>query len=429
MVETEVLIIGAGPAGISAAATAAQHGRTVLLLDDNAAPGGQIWRNGIPGSINKRDTAREIALKLLQDSGAELWTGWRIFDALDGGTLRAAAESKAETLRYQKLVIATGARERFLPFPGWTLPGVFGAGGLDALVKGGYPISGKRVVVAGSGPLLLAVAAHLRQNGADVAGVAEQAPLRQLFPFAASLSFHPSKVLEGLRYRSSLGKAFYRTGCWPVAVLGTDRVTGVILTDGAQRWNEPCDLLACGFHLVPNTEVAMLVGCTLHDGFVAVDELQQTSLNNVYCAGEPVSIAGLEGALVQGEIAGLAAAGHTKKARRLRRKRAATQSFARSLKAAFRLRRELSSLAAPDSIVCRCEDVTFDQLAAHTNWTEAKLQTRCGMGPCQGRVCGPATQTIFGWRPGSIRPPIFPVPLSALCGQDSLISTATEETQ
>ncbi len=429
MIETEVLVIGAGPAGILAAATAAWHGRTVLLLDDNPAPGGQIWRDGIHASSHKKNAARDTALQLLRDSGAELLTGWRAFDAPDSGILRAASGSKAETLRYRELVIATGARERFLPFPGWTLPGVFGAGGLDALAKGGYPISGKRVIVAGTGPLLLAVAAHLRQGGADVAGVVEQAPLHQLFPFAASLAFHPGKILEGLRYRALLGNAFYRTGCWALAVLGADRITGVTLTDGSRRWDEPCDLLACGFHLVPNIELAALMGCAIHQGFVAVDELQQTSLENVYCAGEPVSIAGLESALVQGEIAGLASAGHPEKARKMRRKQAATQSFARRLETAFRLRNELCSIATPDSIVCRCEDVTFDQLAVYTSWTEAKLQTRCGMGPCQGRVCGPATQTLFGWKPGSIRPPIFPIPLSALCHQDSLISTATEETQ
>jgi D-hydroxyproline dehydrogenase subunit alpha len=155
--ETEVLVIGAGPAGVSAATTAAQHGRRVLLLDDNPGPGGQIWRKEIHASTIKKASARDTALGLLQDSGAELRTGWRVYDAPDSGILRAASDDKVETLRYHKLVIATGARERFLPLPGWTLQGVFGAGVLDALVKGGYPISGKRIVLGGSGPLLLAV--------------------------------------------------------------------------------------------------------------------------------------------------------------------------------------------------------------------------------------------------------------------------------
>jgi NADPH-dependent 2,4-dienoyl-CoA reductase/sulfur reductase-like enzyme len=429
MTQTEVLVVGGGAAGMSAAATAARHGCKVLLLDDNASPGGQIWRDSVQSSAVERQPGKEAALKLLHASGADLWMGWRVFDAPQRGVLRAACGNKAETFHYRRLVIATGARERFLPFPGWTLPGVFGAGGLQALVKGGFPVTGKRVVVAGTGPLLLAVAAHLRQYGAQVVSVVEQAPFARLFWFVLCLLFHPAKIVEGLRYRAVLRRVPYRTSCWPVAALGRDRLTGVTLTDSNKTWNEPCDLLACGFHLVPNTEIAALLGCTFHGDFVAVDELQQTSIESVYCAGEPAGIAGLDGALLQGEIAGLACAGRPGQARALRKRRNAAQSFARRLDAAFRLREDLRSLAAADSIVCRCEDVTFDQLASHSSWTDAKLQTRCGMGPCQGRICGPATQTLFGWKAGSVRPPLYPVPLSALCHQDSLIPTAFKETQ
>jgi NADPH-dependent 2,4-dienoyl-CoA reductase/sulfur reductase-like enzyme len=168
---------------------------------------------------------------------------------------------------------------------------------------------------------------------------------------------------------------------------------------------------------VPNTELASLLGCNLRGDFVEVDELQQTSVANVYCAGEPTGIAGLEAALLQGEIAGLACAGQ--KTGSLRARNTAQQKFAARLETAFRLRPELRSLPALDTIVCRCEDVPYENLAGRSGWTEAKLQTRCGMGPCQGRICGPATQTLFGWTPKSIRPPLFPVPVSALCFHDS----------
>ena len=428
MKRADVIVVGAGPAGITAATAAARHGQSVLLLDDNPRAGGQIWRGDIepPNKRAKKgdDARRRRALDDLASSGATLLTGYRVFDAPAPRTLHALRETGGDpevvALQYDHLIVATGARERFLPFPGWTLPGVFGAGGLQALVKGGFPVRGKRVAVAGSGPLLLAVAAHLLQYGAHITSVAEQASLSQLAPFAASLWSSPAKILQGISYRAALGSTPYRTGSWPVSAIA-DEATGFLknvrFTDGAKTWDEPCDMLACGFHLVPNTELASLLGCNLRGDFVEVDELQQTSVANVYCAGEPTGIAGLEAALLQGEIAGLACAGQ--KTGSLRPRNTAQQKFAARLETAFRLRPELRSLPALDTIVCRCEDVPYENLAGRSGWTEAKQQTRCGMGPCQGRICGPATQTLFGWTPKSIRPPLFPVPVSALCFHDS----------
>ena len=424
----DVIVVGAGPAGIAAASAAARHGCSVLLLDDNPAPGGQIWRGGIEPSAKPANSAehqeKAKALRNLASSGATLFFGYRVFDAPAPGTLLALHETadtpEVVSLQYERLILATGARERFLPFPGWTLPGVFGAGGLQALVKGGLPVQGKRVAVAGSGPLLMAVAVHLRQYGAHVTSIVEQAPLAQLAPFAASLLSHPAKIVQGLGYRVALGKTPYRTGCWPVAALAneaTSQLKAVRFTDGNKTWEEPCDLLACGFHLVPNTELASLLNCNLRGDFVDVDEQQQTSVANVYCAGEPTGIAGLEAALLQGEIAGLACAGQPTGP--LRARNVVQNKFAERLKSAFRLRPELRLLPALDTLVCRCEDVTYENLAARTGWTDAKLQTRCGMGPCQGRICGPATQTLFGWTPKSIRPPLFPVPVNALCFHDT----------
>jgi NADPH-dependent 2,4-dienoyl-CoA reductase/sulfur reductase-like enzyme len=407
----------------------------VLLLDDNPAAGGQIWRGGIGPSSKPSNKAenekRDKALHKLVSSGVTALFGYRVFDAPAPGTLQALRETAGDpdlvTLRYDRLIVATGARERFLPFPGWTLPGVFGAGGLQALVKGGFPVQGKRVAVAGSGPLLLAVAVHLREYGAHVTSVAEQAPIAQIVPFTASLWSHPAKILQGIGYRAALGKTPYRIGCWPVSALANE-TTGLLksvrFTDGAKTWDEPCDLLACGFHLVPNTELASLLGCNLRDDFVVVDEQQRTSVANVYCAGEPTGIAGLDAALLQGEIAGLACAGRSIGSARARN--AAEKKFAARLETAFRLRPELRTLASPDTIVCRCEDVTHKNLVDRSGWTDAKLQTRCGMGPCQGRVCGPATQTLFGWTPKSIRPPLSPVPVSALCLHDSQQNVSQE---
>jgi NADPH-dependent 2,4-dienoyl-CoA reductase/sulfur reductase-like enzyme len=418
MTRTEVLVVGAGPAGIAAAAAAAEHGRQVIVLDDNAGPGGQIWREGI--AIDERDVTKQRAFERVARSGAKVLGNHRVFNADATGALQAIREgahgATALHFQYKQLILATGARERFLPFPGWTLPGVFGAGGLQALAKGGFPVAGKRVVVAGTGPLLLAVAAHLKAYGATIVAIAEQASLAQLAPFAASLWSHPAKIRQGLQYRAALGSTPYRTGCWPVAALPDEHrmsLRAVKLTNGKRTWEEPCDLLACGFHLVPNTELAALLGCAFHGSLVQVDAQYRTSHPHIFCVGEPTGIAGLEAALLQGEIAGLACAGRptTDVERRAKIERA----FVSRLEKAFALRPELRSLATPETIVCRCEDVTLGALRNHTGWTDAKLQTRCGMGPCQGRICGPAVETLLGWKPVSIRTPIFPVPLDALC--------------
>ncbi len=246
--DTQVLVVGAGPAGIAAAATAATHGRQVLLLDDNLAPGGQIWREATTVQQEDPDDVRRKTLLALRVSGARIFSGWRVFDAPRNGSLRAINDSGPEIhtidISYEQLVLATGARERFLPFPGWTLPGVFGAGGLEALARGGFSVTGKRIVVAGTGPLLLPVAAHLRQMGGRVTTVAEQASRRQLARFSTFLSRQPGKLIEGLQYRAASGGSKYRPGCWPLAALGTDKIEGVRLTDGQRRWEEPCELLA-----------------------------------------------------------------------------------------------------------------------------------------------------------------------------------------
>jgi NADPH-dependent 2,4-dienoyl-CoA reductase/sulfur reductase-like enzyme len=414
-----ILIVGAGPAGLSAAIAAAPHAQRVLVLDDNPAAGGQIWRQSL--QLFKPDPGRTRLLAAFQASGAELRPNRRVVDAPAPATLRVLHETPtgaiAEDLRYDRLIVATGARERFLPFPGWTLPGVFGAGGLDALARTGFDVRGKRIAVAGTGPLLIAVGAHLRQLGASIVSIAEQAPLRQLLPFAAGLCSHPSRVLQGLRYKTALARVPYRTGTWPVAAHpapNSATLHAVTLTDGRRRWDEPCDLLACGFHLVPNTELATLLGCALDDaGFVVAGTHQRTSQPEILCAGEPTGIAGLEAAQIQGTIAGLTAVGRAEEAAKLLPRATRERRFAQHLAAAFALRPELRSLAAPDTIVCRCEDVPFHALAPHTSWTAAKLQTRCGMGTCQARICGPAVQTLFGWNSPSLRPPLFPMPIQA----------------
>jgi hypothetical protein len=147
---------------------------------------------------------------------------------------------------------------------------------------------------------------------------------------------------------------------------------------------------------------------------VEVDHVQQTSLAGIFCAGEPTGIGGVELSVIEGQIAGHAAAGREDLARSFFSARKKLWKFANALDRTFALRPELRKLAVAETIICRCEDVTYGRLQAQTSWRAAKLQTRCGMGPCQGRVCGPQTEFLFGWPPDSVRPPIFPARVQSL---------------
>jgi NADPH-dependent 2,4-dienoyl-CoA reductase/sulfur reductase-like enzyme len=145
-----------------------------------------------------------------------------------------------------------------------------------------------------------------------------------------------------------------------------------------------------------------------------VDEYQRTTVDDIYCAGEATGIGGLELSLVEGEIAGFAAAGREDKARRRFMERAAHRRFAMTLGRTFALRAELRGLPHDETLVCRCEDVTWGRVRACKSWREAKLHTRCGMGACQGRVCGAATEFLLDWKTESVRPPVFPVRIGNL---------------
>jgi len=411
--QTNILIVGAGPAGLAAAYRVAQSGSAVTVVDDNPDAGGQIWRGE-----QRKTTSPEAAkwFERIRNSKFQFINGARVYEQPEQGILLAEMGEDSCELNYQTLILATGARERFLPFPGWTLPNVFGAGGLQALVKTGLPIEGKKVVIAGSGPLLLAVADYLRRSGADVLLIAEQATRARLARFGFALIGQSGKASQAMKLRRQLSGIPYLTGSWPVAAHGEDRLNRITLRRGGKTWDINCDYLACGFHLVPNLELAELLDCEIEDGAVSVGEFQQTSVANVYCAGETTGIGGLELSLVEGEIAGLAAAGQPTAARELFRLRDKQRQFAAVLNRTFELREELKSLATTETIVCRCEDVTFDRLQSSESWRAAKLHTRCGMGPCQGRICGAAVEFLFGWKTESVRPPVFPVRVGSMTG-------------
>jgi NADPH-dependent 2,4-dienoyl-CoA reductase/sulfur reductase-like enzyme len=416
-VVADVVVVGAGPAGMAAAVAAAGAGRRVAVLDAGFGPGGQIWRH-TPGTRPERAARRWV--DALTNARPALLFNTSVVDLRrrdDGGfTLRAERGTTPVGVVAGRVVLATGARERMLPFPGWTLPGVVGLGGAQALLKMGTPVAGLRVVVAGSGPLVLPVAASLARAGARVVLVAEQAGAPAVARFAAGLWRRPALLARAARYRAAFARTRYATGTWVTAAEGAGRVERVTVTDGRRARALDCDLLCVAYGLVPSTELARLVGCATAGGAVVVDDDQQSSVPGIFCAGEPTGIAGADLALVEGEIAGLAAAGHAAaaRARRLRPARERLRAAAEAMERAFAPRAELRDACTDATVVCRCEDVTRGALDPAWCARQAKLYTRAGMGPCQGRVCGAALEFLFGWTPDTVRAPIEPILLSTL---------------
>lgn len=414
MTTHDVVVVGAGPAGMAAASTAARHGCTVCLVDDNGSCGGQIWRN-YDGSVKAGHPRSFTDLsQSLQSGRVDFRTRTSVVAQPVPNILRVETAGAFEDIGYRKLILATGARERFLPFPGWTLPGVMGAGGLQAMVKAGLPIRGKRVLLAGTGPLLLAVAASLAKRGAQVLGIFEQAALATLAGFCMQLLQHPGKIREGVAYRTMTMAVPFRTSSWVVRAEGENSLQSVNVSINGSIRNFDCDFLGCAFHLVPNLELPRLLSCAIQNGFVCVNRLQETSTKDICCVGELTGVGGLEKALCEGEIAGLVCAGRP--ASHLYRKRDRYLRFAKQLEETFALRPQLAKLAEPETFVCRCEDVSRRTLEGLHSWREAKLHTRCGMGPCQGRICGSAAEFIFGWDSEQVRPPVLPARVSTLAG-------------
>ena len=389
--------------------TPPRRARATLLLDEPARPGGPIWQG------RAAPAAREWLARLAR-SGATVLAGATVVDAPGDRRLLVERDGLPLRVRFERLVLATGARELFLPFPGWTLPGVVGAGAAQALLKAGGRFDGLRVVVAGSGPLLLAVAAALRASGARVVGVAEQAPLSRLAAFGAGLWRHPRRIAEGLGHAAALRGVPYRSGTWVREAHGEARVERVVLVgrSSGEAWD--CDVLACGFGLVPNLELPRLLGCeTTADG-VVVDARQRTSRDGVFATGE---LAGSRESTTRSPR-GPSPASPRPGARRRRRSRGSARTRPPSPRGSSGPSRCGPSFGLSPAPTRSCAAARTCPSAAsppRTRPARRSSHTRAGMGACQGRVCGTALGFLRGFPPDSVRSPLAPVPARGAGGR------------
>ncbi|MGA5451351.1 FAD-dependent oxidoreductase [Streptomyces umbrinus] len=457
-----LVVIGAGPGGLTAALAAAARGVRVTLVDSAPQAGGQFYRQTAPGLGARRPQALHHQWRTwerLRDGLAAHVAAGRVTHLTDhhvwfverqsGSTDRAPAsftvhallgpeQEEPVTVHADAVLLATGGYEKVLPFPGWTLPGVVTAGGAQAMLKGGLVLPGRTAVLAGTGPLLLPVAVGLASAGAKVAALVESADPRNLARQARVLAAHPAKLAEGARYAAELARHRVRTQVRStvVAAHGTGRLEAVTVAaldgDGRVRPGTerriPCDTLAVGHGMLPHTDLAEALGCRLDGVAVAVDDEQRTDVPGVWAAGEATGIGGAALASAEGRIAGLSIAA------RLDSRTPDRSSYASAAKVRAGLREFFAAVdtvcASParwtervtdDTVVCRCEEVpaaaireAVDELGAGDVRT-VKLLTRAGMGWCQGRMCGPAVAGLARCpETPSRRPFARPVPLGVL---------------
>lgn len=449
----DVIVVGAGPGGMAAAATAAALGLKTVLLDEQPRPGGQIYRD--VGAVDPAVAALlgpdylhgAGLVQALQRSGAELRHDTLVWDVARDLTVTALHDGRALQWRAPQLIAATGAMERASPVPGWTLPGVMNAGAAQIALKGAGAVPAGRIVLAGAGPLLLLVACQLLAAGAPVAALVETAPagnrraaLRHL---PAALRAWPD-LAKGWamvrRLRAARVPWFTQAG--ELRVLGTDRAEALQFEADGRQHAVDADTVLLHHGVIPNTQLSRLLRVdhvwndTQLAWHVVTDAHGQTSLPGFRMAGDGAAIAGARAAEASGTLAALGAA-HALGRLDAGALAARSAPLERALAAERHIRPFLDTLYRPprcitepddDTLVCRCEEVTAGRIREMARLgcqgpNQTKFFSRCGMGPCQGRVCGGVVTQLLaaelGRPPGEvgayrIRAPLKPLPLGAL---------------
>ena len=454
----QAVVLGMGPAGMAAAIELSRAGVVTAIIDQALGPGGQVysqpptefifpsrlrkWRHKIGNSLLTELARSGSSLRILQ--GAVIW------GAFAPGFLSIRQSNRTFTIGYDKLIICEGAQERVIPCPGWTLPGVFTIGGLRKMVATQGIVPQGRVLLAGSGPLLVGTGADLVRVGIGPIGWYEAVPFRKWASLGIGMLKWPQIIPESLSYLKDLliGRVRLNFG-WGLKCLSGDvrvkRATMVRLDDkgapipGSEK-RVPVDVVGIGSGLIPTLRLTRLVGCRIEYDWESrcfrpeADDWGQSSQPGIYLAGDGFKVGGADWSEVQGRLAGLHAAWslnhidskkfsknshvwqHTKRMLGIYRKR---------YHEVFTPQDGHFQAITPETIVCRCEGVTFKDILTQIIRGDCDLTalktTRLGMGPCQGRVCeNIATEFLRINRvphaklnPLNLRPPLTPLPLSA----------------
>ena len=468
MRESDFAIIGGGPGGIAAAIQAARAGVDVALLDENEQPGGQVFRQleqgfkvADPDALGPDFQEGQALLhefNSMQDKirYSNNTLAWGIFN---DRTLALARNGSSSSLRFKHLLVATGAYDRPVPFPGWTLPGVFTAGGAQKLVKSERVLPGQNILLAGTGPLQLVLADQILKAGGKIEAILEAGSLsgnwlQGLKGIWGNWDF----LKEGLKYLECIRKAGVQLlrSHLILEARGNGQVEEALIAKADRNWRPipgtarsiEVDAICLGYGLVPSTELTMLAECE-HDydlkqgGFVPRrGDNMETSVSGIYAVGDGAGVAGKKVAILEGVIAGLSAA-HSlgclsnvtarERIKPYQKKLNKINRFRKILDEISVPRKGLYELATDDTILCRCEEITLKQLkSAVADETiqikDFKRMTRTGMGPCEGRMCGPAVIEMLRHRLKvrvedlgylNPRPSIKPVALGVLAAGDT----------
>ena len=422
----DLVVIGGGPAGIAAAATAAKHGLSVALIDERPTLGGQIYKRVGPGfkvksakEVGKDYFLGEELIAELDNSNVKLFLETLVATIEESSVVIARNGQHAEKLTYKKLLISPGAYDRPVAFPGWTLPGVITAGAAQSLVKTQRVLPGSRIFFAGSGPLALAFPAQLSGYGANIVGIIEAAPRPGIFKAlrillavignldlmrdAAKYQFHLISNRIPMTYRRIIVSANGKDRVESVTHARVDKDWRVI--PGTEKTVE-VDALCVGYGFFPSVELFRLLGCELAyeesrgGAVVKLDNWGATSVANVFGAGDGTGISGSYVAIARGRLAALKIAAELGKISETSLTALETgfqktfkrrTKFQSAINNAYEIKSGIYALADNKTVICRCESVTLENilpvLESTVDPSVVKAYTRCGMGLCQGRNC------------------------------------------
>ncbi|UZF94869.1 FAD/NAD(P)-dependent oxidoreductase [Bosea sp. NBC_00550] len=420
-----VVVVGAGPAGIRAAEALVAGGLVPIVIDEGERAGGQIYRRPPQGftrppeALYGSEAAKAVALHQTFDA---LAAAGRLVHhprssviAITAERLQALDGMGSRWISYDRLILATGAMDRVMPVPGWENAGVYGLGAMQIALKAQGAALGRRIVLAGSGPLLTLLAVQLLKAGGQVAAVLDTAPMRQQLRGFSGLSARPLFALRGLMMRRSLGR-LYHAGVQLDRVEADERGPAAVLwrDEAGRSQRTACDAVGLGWHLRAETRLADLAGCdftyeeTWRQWLPKADAMGRAG-RSVYLAGDGFRILGADGAEVAGRLAAAAClqdlgfpvpdmAADKRRLARLNR-------FARGVAAAFPWPAETAVGLPDETMVCRCEGVTAGELRRTVDFgggevNRVKSLGRAGMGRCQGRYCELAAAEIVAGSAG-----------------------------